>query len=122
MLASCVLTASRTDRGFSISSLFCPHARPLFPPHEATLADALRTLMPLSPSPALCLLFLSWTRFTESISASKYPRGYAVYRAHVAMFVPVLAPVWARNVLAVRVALIELKRVARLSAVAHALI
>ncbi|KAI0296274.1 hypothetical protein BC826DRAFT_1006200, partial [Russula brevipes] len=73
MLASCVLTASRTDRG---------------------------TLDPLSPSLALCLLFLSSTRFIESISASKYPRGYATYRARVSMFVPVLAPVWARNVLA----------------------
>ncbi|KAI0292144.1 DUF1295-domain-containing protein [Russula brevipes] len=69
------------------------HAQPLFTAHEATL-DVLRTLVPLSPSLALCLLFLSSTRFTESISASKYPRGYAAYRARVSMFVPVLTPVW----------------------------
>jgi hypothetical protein len=84
-----------------------------------TRALARRTL---SSSLAICLLFLSSMRFIESISASKYPRGYATYHARVSMFVPVLAPMWARNVLAVRVAPIELKRVARLGAVAHALI
>ncbi|KAH9178401.1 DUF1295-domain-containing protein [Lactarius sanguifluus] len=52
------------------------------------------SLVPLAPSLALCLLFLSSTRFTETISASKYPRGYAAYRARVSMFVPVLTPVW----------------------------
>ena len=77
-----------------IPLLSLPHAQPLFPPHEVTLADALRTLVPLSPSLALCLLFLSSTRFSESISASKYPRGYAAYRARVSMFVPTLTPVW----------------------------
>ncbi|KAI9512970.1 DUF1295-domain-containing protein [Russula earlei] len=69
-------------------------APPLVPAHESTLADALRALVPLSPSLALCLLFVSSTRFTESISESKYPRGYAAYRARVAMFVPPLTPVW----------------------------
>jgi len=59
-----------------------------------TLANALCSLVPLSPSLALCLLFVSSTCFTESISASKYPRGYAAYRTRVAMFVPVLTPVW----------------------------
>jgi hypothetical protein len=58
------------------------------------LADALRTLVPLSPSLALCLHFMVSTSFTESISASKYPRGYAAYRSRVAMFVPFLTPVW----------------------------
>jgi hypothetical protein len=50
--------------------------------------------VPISPSLALCLLFISSTRFTESISVSKYPRGYAAYRTRVAMFVPILTPVW----------------------------
>jgi hypothetical protein len=43
------------------------------------------------------LLFISSTHFTESISASKYPRGYTAYRQYrsrVAMFVPFLTPVW----------------------------
>ena len=71
-----------------------PSAPALVPPHESTLADALRALVPLSPSLALCLLFISSTRFTESISAGKYPRGYAAYRSRVAMFVPFLTPIW----------------------------
>jgi len=66
----------------------------LVPARDSTLVDALQALVPLAPSLALCLLFLSSTRFTESISASKYPRGYAAYRARVSMFVPVLTPVW----------------------------
>jgi hypothetical protein len=66
----------------------------LVPVHESTIADALRVLVPLSPSLALCLLFVSSTCFTESISATKYPRGYAAYRTRVAMFVPWLTPVW----------------------------
>jgi hypothetical protein len=71
-----------------------PSAPALVPPYKNTLADALYTLVPVSPSLALCLLFFSSTRFTESISASKYPRGYAAYRSRVAMFVPFLTPVW----------------------------
>ena len=66
----------------------------LVPAHKSTVADALRALVPLSPSLALCLLFLSSTCFTESISESKYPRGYAAYRSRVSMFVPMLTPVW----------------------------
>jgi len=77
-----------------LSLLSLPSALPLVPAHEGTVADALRVLMPLSPSLALCLLFLSSTRFTEFISESKYPRGYAAYRSRVSMFVPVLTPVW----------------------------
>jgi hypothetical protein len=64
---------------------------------DLMLADALRSLVPLSPSLALCLLFkffISSTRFTESISASKYPRGYVAYHSRVAMFVPFLTLVW----------------------------
>jgi steroid 5-alpha reductase family enzyme len=73
--------------------LALPSAPALVPPHKNTLADALRTLVPLSPALALCLLFLSSTRFTESISARKYPRGYAAYRSRVAMFVPFWTPI-----------------------------
>jgi hypothetical protein len=69
-------------------------APPLVSAHESTLADALYALVPLAPSLALCLLFVSSTLFTESISANKYPRGYAAYRSRVAMFVPILTPVW----------------------------
>ena len=64
------------------------------PARDWTFTEALQTLVPLAPSLALCLLFLSSTRFTESISVSKYPRGYAAYRTRVAMFVPMLTPVW----------------------------
>jgi hypothetical protein len=60
--------------------------------HQISFADALRNLMPISPSLALCLLFISSTRFTESISRRKYPRGYAAYRSRVAMFVPIATP------------------------------
>lgn len=77
-----------------IPILALPNAPALVPPHKSTLADALRTLVPLAPSLALCLLFISSTRFTESISLSKYPRGYAAYRSRVAMFVPFLTPIW----------------------------
>jgi len=77
-----------------IPLLSLPGAPSLVSAHESQLANALHTLIPLSPSLALCLLFVSSTRFTESISESKYPRGYAAYRSRVAMFVPVLTPVW----------------------------
>jgi hypothetical protein len=71
-----------------------PDALPLVSAHNTTVADALRALVPLSPSLALCLLFISSTCFTESISKSKYPRGYAAYRSRVSMFAPMLTPVW----------------------------
>ena len=71
-----------------------PNTATLVPPQKGILADARSTLVLLSPSLTLCLLFISSTRFTESISASKYPRGYAAYRSRVAMFVPFLTPVW----------------------------
>ncbi len=77
-----------------IPLLSLPSAPASVPPHKTTLAGVLCTLVPLSPSLALCLLFISSTSFTESISASKYPRGYAAYRSRVAMFVPFLTPVW----------------------------
>jgi hypothetical protein len=74
--------------------LSLPGTPALLSAHKGTLADALCALVPLSPSLALCLLFISSTCFTESISVSKYPRGYAAYRKRVAMFVPTLTPVW----------------------------
>jgi steroid 5-alpha reductase family enzyme len=77
-----------------IPLLSLPEVPPLVPAHESTLADALHVLVPLAPSLALCLLFVSSTYFTESISANKYPRGYAAYRSRVAIFVPILTPVW----------------------------
>ena len=77
-----------------IPLLSLPGAPSLVPASESTLTEALHALIPLSPSLALCVLFISSTRFTESISESKYPRGYAAYRSRVAMFVPVLTPVW----------------------------
>ena len=77
-----------------IPLLSLPGAPSLVTAHESPLANALHTLIPLSPSLALCLLFIGSTCFTESISESKYPRGYAAYRSRVAMFVPVLTPVW----------------------------
>ena len=77
-----------------IPLLSLPGTPALVASHERTLSDALCDLVPLSPSLALCLLFISSTRFTESISVSKYPRGYAAYRTRVAMFVPILTPVW----------------------------
>ncbi|KAI0749871.1 DUF1295-domain-containing protein [Daedaleopsis nitida] len=51
-------------------------------------------LWPLLPSIVICLLFFSSTRFTEEISASKYPEAYAAYQQRVSMFVPFLTPVW----------------------------
>jgi hypothetical protein len=71
-----------------------PDAPVLIPGHQISLVDALCNLMPISPSLALCLLFLGSTTFTESISVGKYPRGYAAYRSRVAMFVPIATPVW----------------------------
>ncbi|KAH9958590.1 DUF1295-domain-containing protein [Russula dissimulans] len=77
-----------------IPLLSLPDAPPLVPTDKSSLVETLRALVPLSPSLALCMLFLGSTTFTESISESKYPRGYAAYRARVSMFVPVLTPVW----------------------------
>ncbi|KAH8991352.1 DUF1295-domain-containing protein [Lactarius hatsudake] len=66
----------------------------LFPSGDSMLADALQPLVPLAPSLTLCLFFLFLTLFAESISAGEYPWGYAAYSARVAMFMPVLTPVW----------------------------
>ncbi|KAI0297253.1 hypothetical protein B0F90DRAFT_1575165, partial [Multifurca ochricompacta] len=77
-----------------LSLLSSPSAPALASVHGTTLKDAFYALAPLAPSLALCLLFFSSTLFTESISMSKYPRGYAAYRTRVAMFVPILTPIW----------------------------
>lgn len=51
-------------------------------------------LWPLMPALVLCTLFVSSTRFTESISLGKYPEAYRAYQSRVSMFVPFLTPVW----------------------------
>ncbi|THH10870.1 hypothetical protein EW145_g1013 [Phellinidium pouzarii] len=51
-------------------------------------------LITLVPPLALCTLFLSSTLFTEAISESKYPVAYRAYRNRVAMFIPLLTPLW----------------------------
>jgi len=77
-----------------IPLLSLPGSLLLVPAHEGTLADTLHALIPLSPSLALCLLFVSSMCFTESILVSKYPQGYTTYHSHVTMFSPLLTPVW----------------------------
>jgi len=49
---------------------------------------SLRALAPLLPSLSLCALFAGSTRFTESISMSKYPVTYKAYQERVGMFEP----------------------------------
>lgn len=51
-------------------------------------------LLPLIPCLFLCVLFFSSTIYTEKITKSKYPVGYGCYQERVAMFVPLLTPVW----------------------------
>ncbi|RPD61025.1 DUF1295-domain-containing protein [Lentinus tigrinus ALCF2SS1-7] len=60
---------------------------PKLPLHSIT------PLWPLIPTITICSLFYSSTKFTESISAPKYP-AYAAYQQRVSMFVPFLTPVW----------------------------
>lgn len=71
---------------------------PLLAPESPRLApsslQSITPIWPLIPSIVLCSLFFSSTRFTESISISKYPQGYRAYQSRVAMFVPFLTPVW----------------------------
>jgi len=77
-----------------IPLLSLPSSPLLVPAHEGTLSNTLHALIPLSPLLALCLLFVSSTHFTESISGSKYPQGYTAYRSRVAMSSLLLTPVW----------------------------
>ncbi|KAI0029112.1 hypothetical protein K488DRAFT_57136 [Vararia minispora EC-137] len=59
-----------------------------------TLMPSAQTFARLLPAVSLCLLFAASTRFTESISASKYPEAYKAYQRRVSKFVPWLTPVW----------------------------
>jgi hypothetical protein len=59
-----------------------------FPP------TSLASLTPFLPCLVLCSLFFSSTIFTESISKAKYPVAYSAYQERVAMFLPLLTPVW----------------------------
>ncbi|KAG0697375.1 hypothetical protein DFH29DRAFT_156937 [Suillus ampliporus] len=59
-----------------------------FPP------TSLASLTPFLPCLVLCSLFFSSTIFSESISKAKYPVAYAAYQERVAMFLPLLTPVW----------------------------
>ncbi|TFK49556.1 DUF1295-domain-containing protein [Heliocybe sulcata] len=67
---------------------------PHLPKRLPTSESSLTPFWPLTPALVLCMLFLSSTRFTESISLGKYPEAYRAYQARVSMFVPVLTPVW----------------------------
>lgn len=60
--------------------------RPLF---DALYAAFRPIAGDLLPPLALSALFFSSTLFTESISASKYPKAYAAYQRRVGMFAPV---------------------------------
>ena len=71
-----------------------PILAPESPALERAVDSKFTSLVPLTPALVLCTLFFSSTLFTESISASKYPKGYAAYQQRVAMFVPFLTPVW----------------------------
>ncbi|KAF9223608.1 DUF1295-domain-containing protein [Gyrodon lividus] len=57
-------------------------------------SGSLASLVPLLPCLVLCTLFFSSTKFSESISLSKYPVAYKAYQQRVGMFVPFLTPVW----------------------------
>lgn len=56
--------------------------------------SSITPIWPLTPAIVLCTLFFSSTIYTESISLSKYPVAYRAYQQRVAMFVPLLTPVW----------------------------
>jgi len=71
---------------------------PLLSPSSQSLPavplGSITPLYPLAPALVICTLFFSSTLFSESISLSKYPEKYAMYQERVAMFVPILTPVW----------------------------
>ena len=71
---------------------------PLLAPEHPQLPtlplESITPLWPLLPTLTVCGLFFSSTRFTESITAAKYPEGYRAYQQRVSMFVPFLTPVW----------------------------
>jgi hypothetical protein len=67
---------------------FSSPSLPAIPPSSTT------PLYQLAPALIICTLFFSSTLFTESISRSKYPEKYAMYQERVAMFIPILTPIW----------------------------
>ena len=81
-----------TDRTQVIMNLF-----PLLAPEQPRMPKlplhSITPLWPLVPTITICSLFYSSTKFTESITAAKYP-AYAAYQKRVSMFVPFLTPVW----------------------------
>jgi len=82
------------EQAFWIIITFFPLMSPSAPSLPGIPLDSATALYPLAPALVLCLLFFSSTLFTESISLSKYPEKYAMYQERVAMFVPILTPVW----------------------------
>ncbi|KAH9943722.1 DUF1295-domain-containing protein [Amylocystis lapponica] len=82
------------EQSFWILITLFPLLAPESPDLPALSLDSITPLWPLSPALVLCWLFFSSTIFTESISLSKYPEGYARYQQRVSMFVPFLTPVW----------------------------
>ncbi|KAJ8488110.1 hypothetical protein ONZ45_g14071 [Pleurotus djamor] len=81
---------------FSTSSDFIASANALpstafpdtlsLPALQSSLLTVLQTLSPLLPAVALSILFVSSTIYTESITASKYPKAYRAYQERVGMF------------------------------------
>jgi steroid 5-alpha reductase family enzyme len=70
---------------------------PLFSPDSPKLdfpPTSFASLTPFLPCLVICSLFFSSTIFTESISKAKYPVAYSAYQERVAMFLPLLTPVW----------------------------
>ncbi|KZT73507.1 DUF1295-domain-containing protein [Daedalea quercina L-15889] len=78
---------------WAIITLF-PLLAPETPNLPSLSSGSMTPIWPLLPALVLCALFVSSTRFTESISLSKYPEAYRVYQSRVSMFVPFLTPVW----------------------------
>ncbi len=63
------------------------------PPLPLGAETPLKSLFPILPALVICSLFFSSTKFTEGITAAKYPE-YTAYQQRVSMFVPFLTPVW----------------------------
>lgn len=64
------------------------------PPSLKLSHGEITPLWSLTPALVICTLFFSSTLFTESITRSKYKVPYSAYQRRVAMFVPLLTPVW----------------------------
>jgi steroid 5-alpha reductase family enzyme len=81
------------EQSFWILQNFIPIFAPQ-PPSIKLDRGQITPLWLLTPALVLCALFFNSTLFTESITRSKYPIPYAAYQRRVAMFVPILTPVW----------------------------